>query len=167
MLGVDVGEKANGASGLLTRRQLADKLGVHPMSIKHWQDDGCPVAKRGSSGVSAMFRLEDVERWRYERAGRGPSAVVALSVERARKERAQAAEAEQRYQIRAGKFVDADDVERMRRRENERIKRKLEAVPPTYAARIHRAATLGGGEAAVERELEAVVKGVLRELADD
>src|SRR5262245_36353090 len=157
-------EKAG--DGLLTRRQLAVALGVRIPTVRKWDDDGCPVAERGGPGVSHRYEIGAVKAWRAARqeANGATPTHVSLTVERARKERAQAIEAEQRTAIRAKQLVPVDDVVRAQAAEVARVRTKLLALPLVLSDRLHRAAMLRG-VAGVEGELRAAVDDVLRELA--
>ena len=89
---------------------------------------------------------------------------VDLVRERARKELAQAKLAEQLHAQRAGKLLDADDVEATWTSEITRVRAKILSTYMTSADRVHRAATMQGVEG-VEQELKTMAYDLLRELA--
>jgi phage terminase Nu1 subunit (DNA packaging protein) len=49
---------------LITRRQLAFRLGVHPRTIIRWEKQGMPVYK--SSVRHPRYIYEEVEQWLTE-----------------------------------------------------------------------------------------------------
>lgn len=51
----------------LTRRQLAEHLGVSSRTVERWEKDGCPVEKWGKRLV--RYRLVRVEPWLRTRGG--------------------------------------------------------------------------------------------------
>ena len=50
-------------AGFLTRKELAERLGVHPKSVSRWERDGCPVAAKGNRKAPTLFSLVRVETW--------------------------------------------------------------------------------------------------------
>jgi hypothetical protein len=89
---------------------------------------------------------------------------VSLAIERARKERAQAIEAEQRVRLKEGRYLLVEDVERARAADNSRCRAILLAASQTHADRVH-AAAVAEGVRGVERELAALARAALLELA--
>lgn len=163
--------KASAARSLLTRRELARALGVHLQTITKWENDGMPVAQRGSRGVPSRFNREVVERWRtaVAKAKARPRAtgdINSLEVERARRERAQARFLEQKLLVLTRDLLPRADVERTWAQHVTAVRTKLLALPVALADRIHRAARLNG-VASVERALSDAIRDVLRELADE
>jgi len=150
----------------VTRPELADALDVHPMTVTKWERDGMPIEIRGRRGVSTKYREASVRAWlkkREQAAAAGQ--LVDLAAERARKERAQAMESEQRFALRARKLLPADEVDLVWSGEATAVRNRLLAIPATQADRLHRAAILDG-VAGVERALEKMVRDILTELAD-
>jgi phage terminase Nu1 subunit (DNA packaging protein) len=152
-----------GKQGLVTSKQLATSLDCHPRSIAKWLDEGAPVAVRGRGGRPSLYDEEAFTTWvqaREEQAQHSPD----LLVSRARKEMAQALEAEQRVALKARTLIHVDDVERVWSAQVSAIRSRLLAMPTELADKLHRVATLDG-VAGVETVLEAAVHDVLRELA--
>lgn len=57
------------AADFLTTNELAERLGVKPVTIRRWRQEGTgPTAHRFSNRLT-RYRLEDVEAW--ERAHEG------------------------------------------------------------------------------------------------
>jgi phage terminase Nu1 subunit (DNA packaging protein) len=152
--------------GTITRRELAELLGVHAMTVTKWERDGLPIAHLGRKGKPSRYRPADARAWlaaREEAAKTGGIADVAR--ERARKERAQAVLSEQTYQARALDLLPRAEVEKAWSAEVAAVRAKLLALPQTLADRVFRAGTLEGLEG-VERVLEDAVRDTLRELSD-
>lgn len=150
----------------LTRRELAERLGVHMQTLTKWEREGLPIAERGRKGKPSLYREVDVRAWlaaREEAAQTG--GVVDVARERARKDRAQAVLAEQTYQIRAKELLPRVDVEKTWAAEVSAVRTRLLSWSTTIADRVHRAGTLHG-VAGVERELRDATEDVLRELAN-
>jgi P27 family predicted phage terminase small subunit len=107
------GPSANGkvAGPLVTRRELAALLGVHMQTVTKWEQDGMPIAERGSKGRPSRYRELDVRAWKDAREDAAKkSGLVDVSQERARKERAQAILAEQTFQIRQRGLLPRDAI---------------------------------------------------------
>lgn len=154
------------AVGRITRRELAERLDVHMMTVTKWERDGMPIAERGERGRPSRYDETAVRAWIQARDAAAKSGkLVDVAQERAKKERAQAALAEQTYQMRAGDLVPRADWEAAKAAENMAIKAHLLSWSTTLGDRIFRASTLEG-LAGVERELGQAVREVLRELAD-
>jgi P27 family predicted phage terminase small subunit len=152
--------------GRITRRELAARLDVHMMTITKWERDGMPIAERGERGRPSLYDEAEVRAWIQARDEAVKSGhTVDVAQERAKKERAQAALAEQTYQIRAGELVSRADWELAKAAENSAIKAHLLGWSTTLADRLYRAATLEGVPG-IERLLAETVREVLRELAD-
>lgn len=149
---------------LLTRREIASEFGVHPQTVTKWERDGCPLAKRGRRGVASMFDLEKVREWKKAREATPHAGPIDLASERARKERAQALLAEQKYAERAGQLLEAEDVRATWAGHVVAVRATLLAIPQSLTARVCRAYTTGG-EVAVERILEDAMHEALEELA--
>jgi phage terminase Nu1 subunit (DNA packaging protein) len=155
-----------GLEGLLTRRELATALDVHPMTITKWEREGLPVAHRGRKGKPSRYRETEVRAWlqrREENLHAAPGALD-LITERARRERAQAILAEQAYNIRAKNLLPREEVERAWMAEVTAVRAKLLAWPTMLADQVHRVAVLEGLPG-VERLLGAAVDHLLVELS--
>ena len=151
--------------GLLTRRALAERLGVHMQTVTKWERDGLPTAKRGAKGRPSLYDETEVRAWRQAREEAAKSSgIVDVAQERARKERAQAILAEQTYAIRSREFLPKHEIERAWAAETTAIRTHLLAWSTTLADRVYRAATLEG-LGGVERVLHDATREVLRELA--
>jgi P27 family predicted phage terminase small subunit len=163
----DAGPDASAAGELLTRRELAARLKVHMMTVTKWEQDGMPTAERGRKGKASKYRELEVRGWLAQREtqAKGGDPAASVAIERARKERAQAMESEQRYQMRAGKLLPADEVERRWGDDVKAIKARILACPAMIADRLARAFTLGG-VTGLEAELEVAMHELLVDLAD-
>jgi hypothetical protein len=152
--------------GLLTRRELATLLDMHRQTVVKWEQEGMPIAERGSRGRASLYREVDVRAWLQLRAeaAKQPGVVTALQ-DRARKERAQAALAEQSYQMRMRDLLPRDEVEKTWAAEVAAVRTKLLAWTTTLADQVHRVSTIEGLPG-VERLLLEAVQDVLRELTD-
>lgn len=152
-------------AGVVTRVQLAQRLGHHPMTITKWERQGMPIAERGRKGKPSLYREADVRGWLEAReAAAKTSGLVDVAQERARKERAQAELAEQTYQARARELLPAADVEKAWNAEVQAVRAAILATYTTQADRLHRVAVLDG-VAGVEAELKAMAHELLRELS--
>lgn len=148
---------------LVTRRELAQRLGVHMQTICKWEREGMPIADRGRRGKSTLYSEPDVQSWRRLRdqhSHQAPDFMLA----RARKELAQAIEAEQRVAIRAKTLLHVDEVERTWSAQVAAIRARLLALPAALAGRVTREATLSG-PAAVEALLQDAIHQALTELS--
>lgn len=144
----------NGDGELLTRKELADAFDVHPQTVTKWERDGLPIEKRGRPGIPSLYDREAVEAWlnaRAEAAQHGGPVDVAR--ERARKERAQARLAEQKYLERSGELVTAEEVVEVWGAHINAVRTKLLVLPtlPQFAI--------------VANELEQKVREILTEIA--
>ena len=144
------------ARKLLTRQELAEALGQHSHTILRWDQSGCPVAKRGRPGVASMYDLAAVRRWLKARDANARETLGSVAVERARKERAQAALAEQEYQRRSGVLLPAQEVERVWAGEVAAIRQADELTQIAMTQ----------GAPGVEAKLKDLAFGLLRELSD-
>jgi phage terminase Nu1 subunit (DNA packaging protein) len=155
------------ADGLLTRAALAVELGINAWTIVRWTQDGCPVARPGSRGVPAYYRLADVERWRRARDaatsnGSGPSSSLAQA--RTRREHAAALLSEQTHAARAGQLLAAEAVAQVWGAHVSAVRARLLAWSTVLTDRVTRAA-MNDGIGAVEAVLDEEVRRVLIELA--
>lgn len=154
-----------GGEPLITRRELAALHNVHPMSVLKWEQAGMPCAEVGRRGSPSLYSPTDVKAWlaaREQKARTGD--VVDLTAARARKEQADAELKEQALKARAGKLVEASDVEATMDQMVTAIRTRLLAMPASAAERVARAAAKGGADG-VEVILDAAVAQVLKELA--
>jgi len=151
---------------LLSRKELAATMDVHPQTVVKWTDAGCPVAEPGRPGVAHKYRESDVRAWlqmREEAEEKGGT--VDLARARAEREHWQAKLNEQKYKQLQRELLPAEEVEAAWRAEAAAIRAQLLAIPITVADRIHRAAVLEGVNG-VERVLDEVIRKALAELAD-
>jgi hypothetical protein len=151
---------------LVTRRQLADALGCDPRTIAKWQDEGMPVAVKGRGGRPSRYDQRSCIAWKKQRevAATQPGHLDLL-MERARKERAQAALAEQTFSMRMRDLLPRDEVEKAWAWEVGAVRTLLLTWKTTIADKLHRASALEGLPG-VERVLDEAVRDVLNELAD-
>lgn len=148
----------------LTRRDLAALLGKHPMTITKWEQAGLPVATRGSRGRPSLYDESAVRVWLQRRDEAAQHQAPDLLASRARRELAQAVEAEQRVAIKAGRLIAIEDVDRIWSAQVAAVRTRLLAIPVSVADRLHRVATLEGATG-VEAVLLEVVHNALHELA--
>jgi phage terminase Nu1 subunit (DNA packaging protein) len=149
---------------LVTRRELARRLPCDPRTVARWQEEGLPVAKRGRGGRPSLYDEAAVRAWLTTREETARQQAPDFTASRARKELAQAIEAEQRVAIRASKLIPIEDVDRLWSGQVAAIRARLLAWPTALADRIHRVAALEGA-AGVEQLLQEIVYDALRELA--
>ena len=149
----------------LTRRELAEALGVHMATVTKWEREGLPISERGRKGKPSTYREDEARAWlaaREEAAKSGGNLDLART--RALKEMWQAKLAQQTHQARARKLLPADEVELAWAAEVAAVRSVILSSYTTHADRVFRAGTLDG-LAGVERELKAIAYEVLRELA--
>lgn len=157
--------EAPSPGGHLTRRDLAERLGVHMQTVTKWERDGLPIAERGRKGKPSTYREADVRAWLASREDAAKkSGMIDVAQERARKERAQAVLAEQSYRARERELLPAAEVEKIWNAEVQAVRTAILATYTTQADRVHRAATLEG-VGGVEAELKAIAHELLRELS--
>lgn len=151
---------------LLTRNDLAYRLGVHPRTVTKWTEEGLPVAERGRGRRPSKYEEASARRWvdAREKAvdgnGKSPNLVAA----RARKELAQALEAEQRVALRAGKLIPVEEVDRIWSAQIAAVRSRLLALPMALADRVCRVAATEGA-AGAETALRDAMYQALTELA--
>lgn len=150
---------------LLTRRQLADRLGVHMMTVTKWEREGLPIAERGRRGRPSTYSESTVRAWRQakETAAKSPD-MLDVMLERARKERAQATLAEQTFQSRSRQLLPAAEVEHEWALHIQAVRTAILATYTTQADRVHRAGVLDG-IGGIEAVLKEIAYELLRELA--
>lgn len=154
-----------GAGALLSRRELATRMRVHMMTVTKWERDGLPIAHRGRRGKASYYRESEVRAWLAAREAKANGSHHDVAQQRARKELAQAIEAEQRVAVRAGALVAREEVERAWAAEVAAVRTILLAWPSTLADRLHTVA-LTEGPVGIETTLVEAVHDLLRELAD-
>lgn len=154
------------ASPSVTRRQLAELLGVHMMTITKWEREGLPVEQCGRKGKPSLYREAEARAWlaAREEAAKQPGGALDVAQERARKEHWQALLAEQTHRARERELLPRHEVEKEWAAEVAAVRTKLLAWRTTLSDRLTRVAVLEG-EAGVERVLEQAVREVLTELS--
>jgi P27 family predicted phage terminase small subunit len=156
------------ASGdeLVTRKELARRLGVHMQTVTKWEREGLPVATRGRRGRASTYSERSTREWLEARESAAQKGgLVDVARERARKERAQAILAEQTFQTRARELLPAAEVEKAWLAEIQAVRTAILSTYTTQADRVHRAAILHG-VVGVERELRDIAHELLRELSE-
>jgi phage terminase Nu1 subunit (DNA packaging protein) len=150
---------------LLTRRALAEALGVHISTVSEWEKAGMPCAQRGARGVASLFSLPHVKAWRAtaERAQR-TDRYLSLEQARTRQAEADAALKAQLLAVRAGELLPTVEVKRVWAAEIAAVRSRLLAAPVAWADRVHQVAirTSAGG---VETILAEMIRDVLTELS--
>lgn len=158
-------EPAAAAAPRLTRRELAEAMSVVMMTVTKWEARGMPVLERGRPGKPSYYDLEACEAWKVAAELQAQtSGVVDVAKERALRERAQAALAQQTFQMRSLELLPRVEVERQWEAEILAVRTKLLQIAPTFAERVYQAA-LSDGISGVERLLGESVDDVLRELS--
>ena len=161
---------------LLTRLEVAYRLGVNPQTVTKWIEEGLPVAERGKGRRPSQYEESSVRRWVAARekavegqrpVGRATGAdgdAPNLIASRARKELAQAIEAEQRVALRALKLIPIEEVDKLWSGQVAAVRARLLSWPTALSDRIHRVAVTEGS-VGVERVLFEVTHDALRELS--
>lgn len=149
----------------VTRKELAELVGVHERTLYKYEGEGMPVALKQGPGKPTLYDPVAVKAWLVSREHESQGGTVDLARERARKERALAQLAEQKLAVQAGELVRADEVEAAWSGHVAAIRTKILNVPAIYAARVHRATASSVG--AVEAVLSEAMRDVLHELAGD
>jgi phage terminase Nu1 subunit (DNA packaging protein) len=149
---------------LVTGKELAVELGVNPRTVSKFMDDGMPVAVRGRGGRPNRYDADACLAWDAARKEIDDGGHIDLLKERALKEKWQAKLAQQLYEVREGKLLEADAVARTWSVEYGAIKTILLSSYTTSADRVLRAATLEGLPG-VERELKTIAVAALREIS--
>ena len=157
---------------LLTRRELAESRGVHPMTVTDWEQRGMPIAVRGSKGRASLYDPAVVEEWHAATIGAprepgpgdgGPLDSVAA---RAAKDKWDALLKEQMYRSRERELLPAAEVAAAWQAEVGAVRAKLLGIPQAFSDRVHRAGVLSG-VSGVEAALVAAIHDVLRELSGE
>ena len=55
------------AGVIVSRKKLAEFLGVHVTTVDNWVSAGCPYKTKGRKGVEWQFNSSDVVKWREDR----------------------------------------------------------------------------------------------------
>lgn len=155
-----------GLHDLVTRRELAERLDVHMMTVTKWERDGLPIAQRGRKGKPSLYSEVEVRAWLQARDEAAETAgVFDAAMERARKEHWQACLAEQLHAMRAKTLLSAEEVEKAWASEIGAARAVILTSYTAAADRVYRAGTTDG-LAGVERELKAIAYSILRELSE-
>ncbi len=122
---------------VLNLQQTALLLGVSAPTVKALVEQGLPALERGGHGKPWEFDMAAVAAWDREcgpNARRdGQSGVLDPSIEKARKDRAQAELAELELAKRRGRMIDVDDVEKMMTDDYARVRARLLSMPSKLA----------------------------------
>lgn len=156
-------------SGLLTRRELANALGVHMQTVTKWEREDMPIALAGGPGRPTYYSELEVRGWLAHRAAKAaePTTGRMNSMDaRAQRDLWQARLAEQQHKLRAGELLQVDDVQRVWMAELTAMRAMVLNSYATAADRVFRAAKVDG-VAGVEATLKAIAYDVLRELSSD
>lgn len=165
-LGIGVPADDEESDGLVTRRELAQKLGVHMQTITKWEREGMPIARRGRKGRASLYRVSEVSAWLKAReSAAGGGAVVDVARARADKETWQARLAQQAYLARSGELLPRAQVVQIWTAEVLAVRTLIMQTFLTHTDRVFRAGTLEG-RAGVERELRNISDWILRALSD-
>ena len=149
---------------LVTRRKLAELFAVHMQTVTKWEQEGMPIAVRGSRGRPTKYSESDVKEWLQAREEAAEQGLMLDPVqERARRERAQAILAEQTVAIRARELVPRAEVEKAWGAEVSAVRAKLLSWPATLSDRLYREGKLNG-VSGIERTLKEAVYDLLLEL---
>lgn len=137
------------------------------MTVTKWERAGLPIARRGRRGKPSRYREVAVRAWLQQReeAAQSVETGVDLAHARARKELAQAIEAEQRVALRAKVLIPIEEVDRIWSGQIAAVRARLLAWPAALADRLHRVAATEGAPG-IERLLQEAVYDTLRELAE-
>jgi hypothetical protein len=157
--------RSRNRAGFLTRRQLAARFGVHPITVSKWQLDGCPVAAPGGRGVPTLFSLVRVQSWREAKArAKQTGPMVSLELAGTRQAEQDALLKEQLRLARARELLPRSEVEKRWAHEVSAVRTYLLSAPVAWSDRIHRAA-IKGGQPSVEAEVTAMIRQALEELS--
>lgn len=154
------------AEKLLTRKEAAARLGVHPQTILNWEKAGLVPDIRGRRGVASKFKLSTIKAWRdaQDLDARRELGESSPAAERAKRDRAQRKLLEQTYEVRARHLLPADEVRKVWSSHIAAVRSKILALPATATARLHRADKIGG-QRGLGLELKTITNELLRELA--
>lgn len=149
----------------LTRRELAKAMGVVMQTVTKWEARGMPVLQRGRKGKPSYYDLAACEQWKaaIEQQGNTGS-TVDVAMERARKERAQAAIAEQLFQQRANTLLPREETERQWEQHIVGTRNTMLTLAQKLADGAYQAGQRGGVPG-LERFLADAFETVLREWA--
>jgi len=142
---------------IVGQESIASLFGVAPKTIVEWQEQGMPIAKRGSPGIPSEYESGDCVRWLVERE------VKKVQSERPqdRLARAQAEKIEMENAEKRGFLIPADQLEpRLRAAFVAAREAWLDAVP-----RLARDLPPAGEGTAREDMLQAEFEAFLHRLA--
>lgn len=143
----------------VTRRELAERHGVHQMTVTKWEQDGMPVAKRGARGRPSMYDPRAVQAWKDARdeaaIPKGPNHAGSVIAERARKLRLENDAREGRLIPLARATREAFDASRT-------IRDAMLNIPDRLAGEL----AADTDPAVVWRKLDAAIRAALTSAAD-
>lgn len=149
----------------LTATELAELFGFSVATVTNWKAEGLPFRTKNGRPVYvpavAVKWLRDEESRKAREAAGAPD----KAIEEARKMRAQADMAEIERDLMVGALVRRESVEAEQLKENIRARTILLAVPNAHAQRL--ADELGVPPRAIAKALDATMRAVLTELADE
>ena len=155
---------AANAPGLFTRRGIAAAFDVHMQTVTGWEQDGMPVAMRGSRGRPSMYKLSECIEWKTRRdvlALGGGSEELSPQIEKALLDRKRREELELKIRERRGELVEIAEVEREFEDCANAVKSRMRRIPDAVADRVLTA----GGPHAVKAMLLAEIDAALSELS--
>ena len=130
-------------AGFLTRKELAERLGVHPGSVSRWERDGCPVAAKGNRRAPTLFSLVRVETWlRAKASAQQTNGFLSLEAARTAQAEADANLKRQLLATRAKELLAGRRGAGLGQGDRRRPQSFL-AVPVQWADRVHRVAIKG------------------------
>lgn len=159
-LGIGAGQDDAAAGGLLTRRELADQVGVHPMTVVKWEQDGMPVAKRGARGRASLYDPQAVAAWKDARDAaaavpKGKDVAGSVIAERARKLRLE-------NDAREGRLVPLERVKREAFDGARTIRDSMLNLPDRLAGEL----AADTDPTVIWRKLDAAIREALASAAD-
>lgn len=140
-------------AGLVTRRQLAEELNVHPITVTKWERAGLPIAEQGRRGKPSMYRRADVDAWLAKRETDQTAEHVDLARERALLAQKQRERIEIEIAVNRGELVHRDQVVR-----------EGQAHVKGWTAKIRSLARRAAQAGIIQPEQVAGLEGLCREI---
>jgi phage terminase Nu1 subunit (DNA packaging protein) len=149
---------------VVTRRELAELLGVHMQTVTRWEQAGLPIAVRGRRGKPSLYRLSAVRAWLRTRDAQSEvtaSLSPAYHAARVRLQEVNARLLELRFHEKANQLVSRPELEALLHNVIADCRTRIRRLPRAIQARCAR---VTDRDVAV---LDTLVDEVLEELNEE
>jgi phage terminase Nu1 subunit (DNA packaging protein) len=120
----------------MSKVDLANCLGVTPITVGKWVREGCPYVSKGNRGKPWLFNTADVAAWRQDRAVQraiGDTSALDIDEAKRRKLAAEAAIVELDLAKRRGEVIEVEEIAALVGDEYANVRAKLLSIPVKLA----------------------------------